>query len=188
MPKFYTVDRAGSMNVNSIFELSTNYPEKQMWTVDGLYDEKDVIARIEQFYPKGLSTHGIQYLITGGIVIFEEGTRSPLHITYTEPMIEAIFELVRKNEFPTLPSRMQSMFAWLTLEDARRFNESVGNDKSIFEVNSNNAFIADQNLLFLGASVIGAYELARKYWSGDRSNNCKLEAVIPLPAVIGNKI
>jgi hypothetical protein len=188
LPKFYTVDRAGSMNENSIFELNTNYPEKRMCTVDGLYNEKDVIARIEQLYPTGLSRHGVQYLITRGIVIFKEGTRSPLHITYTQPMIEAIFELVRRSEFPTLPSRIQSMFGWLTLEDARKFNESEGNDKSIFEVESNNAFIADQNLLFLGSSVIGAYELARKYWSCDRSKNCKLEAVIPLPAVIGNKV
>ncbi|MFT0773435.1 DUF2441 domain-containing protein [Psychrobacter aquimaris] len=103
-------------------------------------------------------------------------------------MIEAVFELVRRNEFPQLPSRLQSMFAWCNLDDAREFNSSLGDKHSIFEVEIKNAFIADQKLLYLGGSVIGTYEMARKYWSGDRSDNCKLEAVIPLPAVIGNKV
>lgn len=188
LTKFYTVDRTCSINESSTFELIKNYREDQMWTIEDLYDKKDVIARIEQLYPTGISTHGVQYLITGGIVIFKEGTRSPLSITYTQPMIEAIFELIRRNEFPALPSRMQSMFAWCNLEDAKDFNESCGNENFIFEVESDKAFIADQNLLFLGASVIGAYELAHKYWSGGRSSNYKPEAVIPLPAVIGNKV
>jgi Protein of unknown function (DUF2441) len=54
-------------------------------------------------------------------------------------MIEAIFELVRKSEFPNLPSRMQSMFAWCDLKNAREF----GGAFAIYEVESDCAFIAD---------------------------------------------
>ncbi|MGA6100792.1 DUF2441 domain-containing protein [Psychrobacter pocilloporae] len=188
MPRFYTVDRSNNINQDIVFSLQKNYTDYDIWTVQDIYSERDVITRIDQLYSEGLSEHGIQYLIKYGIVLFQEGTRSPLPITYTQPMIEAIFELIRQSEFPKLPSRMQSMFAWCNLSDAREFNFSLGNKHSIFEVESENAFIADQRLLYLGGSVIGAYEMARKYWSGHRSNNYKLEAVIPLPAVIGNKI
>ncbi|WP_212751851.1 DUF2441 domain-containing protein, partial [Pseudoalteromonas sp. S3173] len=188
VPKFYTVDRSGNVAKNITFGLKSNYSDYQIWTVQNVYDEDDVISRINQMYPEGLSEHGFQYLIKHGLVIFENGTRNPLQITHTTPMVEAIFELVRKSEFPQLPSRMQSMFAWCELDDAKKFNVSSGGACSIYEVESEQAFIADQNLLYLGGSIIGAYELARKYWAGERGNNCKLEAVIPLPVVIGNAI
>lgn len=188
MPKFYTVDRSGNADSNITFNLKNNYSEYQIWTVQNIYDESDVISRINQLYPDGLSEHGFQYLIKEGLVIFQNGTRIPLPVTHSTPMVEAIFELVRQNEFPLLPSRMQSMFAWCELEDAREFNQVSGGNFSIYEVESEDAFIADQNLLYLGGSVIGTYEIARKYWSGERGNNCKLEAVIPLPVRIDNAI
>jgi len=188
VPKFYTVDRSGNAHKNIIFKLKNNYSDHQIWTVQDVYDESDVIARINQLYPDGLSEHGIQYLIKKGLVIFEDGTNRPLSITHTTPMVEAIFELVRQSEYSQLPSRMQSMFAWCELNDARDFNASSGGTCSIYEVESEDAFIADQNFLYLGGSIIGAYEMARKYWSGQRGNNCKLEAIIPLPAVLANAI
>jgi hypothetical protein len=186
--KFYTVDRSGNADKNITFSLKSNYSDHQIWTVQNVYDEGDVISRIIQMYPDGLSEHGIQYLIKHGLVIFENGTNKPLSITHTTPMVEAIFELVRKSEFPQLPSRMQSMFAWCELDDAKEFNAGLGSTCSIYEVESDQAFIADQNLLYLGGSIIGAYEMARKYWSGERGNNCKLEAVIRLPVVLANAI
>ena len=188
MSKFYTVDRSNNIDQNMVFSLQKNYSDHKIWTVQDIYDEEDAIARIEQLYPEGLSFHGIQYLIKECLVIFKNMTREPLPLAPTTPMIEAVFELVRRNEFPQLPSRLQSMFAWCNLDDAREFNSSLGDKHSIFEVEIKNTFIADQKLLYLGGSVIGTYEMARKYWSGDKSNNCKLEAVIPLPAVIGNKV
>ena len=188
MPKFYTVDRSGNASSEVSFELINDYSQYQIWTVQNVYDENDIFARINQLYPEGLSEHGINYLIKQGIVIFENGTRIPLDVTHTTPMVEAIFELIRQNEFSHLPSRMQSMFAWCDLKDAQEFKIASGGECQIYEMENENAFIADQNLLYLGGSVIGAYELARKYWSGVRGNNCKLEAVIPLPIVIGNAI
>ncbi len=188
MPKFYTVDRSANVNPETTFELIGDYSQYNIWTVQNVYDEGDVIKRINHLYPDGLSEHGVNYLIKQGIVIFENGTRKPLDITHTTPMIEAIFELIRLNEFPHLPSRMQSMFAWCELSDAQEFKATNGDQCQILEVEYENAFIADQNLLYLGGSVIGAYELARKYWSGVRGNNCKLEAVLALPVVTGNAI
>lgn len=188
MTKYYTVDRSGNVSPGLAFELKSDYTQYQIWTVQNLYNEGDVIARINQLYPEGLSEHGIFYLIKQGVVIFENGTRRPLNVTHTTPMVEAIFELVRQNEFPNLPSRMQSIFAWCEMKDAQEFKGASGIECQIYEVDCENAFIADQNLLYLGGSVIGAYELARKYWSGEKSDNCKLEVVIRLPVVIGNAI
>jgi hypothetical protein len=186
--KFYTVDRSGKAGVGLSFDLKKDFSQYQIWTVQNVYDEDDVKNRINQLFPDGLSEHGIRYLISQGLVIFENGTRNPLQITRTTPMIEAIFELVRKSEFPNRPSRMQSMFAWCDLKDAHEFCSSINCTCAIYEVESNSAFIADRNFLYLGGSVIGAYELARKYWSGEKGSNCKLEAVISLPVVLGNTI
>lgn len=186
MSKFYTVDRSGNDIQNTSFELKKDYSRYQFWIVQDVYDEKEVIDRTNQLYPSGLSEHGINYLIREGIVIFKDGTRKPLNLTYTTPMIEAVFELVRRNEFSYLPSRMQSMFACCDLIGAQKFKSVYGSSENqIYELESENAFIADQNFLYLGGSVIGTYELARKYWSGTKSGNCRLEAVIPLPTVIG---
>jgi len=170
------------------FGLETEFTKINIWSVQGLYSQNDAIKRVLQLYPEGLSSHGLQYLLSEGIVIFFPGTRTPQRITHTQPMIEAIFEMVRRAEFPSRPSRMQSMFAWCSLTDARQFNMEGGGKGAIYEVSSDDAFVADQNLLFLGGSVIGAYELARKYWAAENSENQKLEAVIPLPQIIGNAI
>lgn len=188
MHKFYTVDRSGNLRPGMPILLRTDYSQENIWTVKGVYNEKDVISRINELYPNGLSEHGVLYLIRQGLVIFDNGSRQPLPITHTTPMIEAIFELVRRSEFPHLPSRMQSMFAWCDLQDALTFRDSCAVPHKIYRVKSEHTFVADQNLLYLGGSVIGSYELARKYWSGETSRNAKLEAVIPLPAIVGEAI
>lgn len=125
MPKFFTVDKSGNAKSQKTFELVTDYTQYDIWNVENLYSKADAISRIKHLYSEGLSEHGIQYLIRQGIVIFKEGTRIPLQITHTIPMIEAIFELVRRSEFPEKPSRMQSMFAWVNLEDARQFEKKI---------------------------------------------------------------
>lgn len=80
---------------------------------------------------------------------------------------------------------MQSIFGWCNLSDAEDFNKAHNNCHSIYEVHSEDAFIADQKLLYLGGSIMGTFEFARKYWSRERTHNPKLEAVIPLPSYIG---
>ena len=42
-------------------------------------------------------------------------------------------------------------------------------------------------LLYLGASAIGSFELAKRYWSGETTKNPRFEVVVPLPQNIGNR-
>lgn len=188
MPTYYHVDRASSLSSGKKIQLARDFSSVDIWNVQELYSKQDATDRALSLYSEGISSHGIQYLLTQGIVIFHPGSNVPQQIAPAVPMTEAIFELIRKTEFPDKPSRFQSMFGWCDLSQARHFKASCAVDATIYEIESDNAFIADQNLLYLGASVIGAYELARQYWSGYRSSNVKLEAVIPLPSVVGNAI
>lgn len=187
MSTYFHLDRSCRAVASTTFNLTTDLTGFKILSVDGFYNKADAIARINNLYPEGISNHGIQYLLMEDILIYHSATKAPQPITYTTPMIEAVFEMVRMAEFSYRPSRMQSMFGWLSLEHARDYQRQE-NRGAIFEISADDAFIADQKLLLLGASVAGAYELARKYWSGERSNNEKLEAVIPLPKALGNPL
>ena len=106
-------------------------------------------------------------------------------------MIEAIFEQVRKADFPHLPSRMTSMFGWQSLDEAVAFantNHAGGFNVFEVEVEDESYFIGDMNLLYIGGQVINTFLLAHKYWSGQRSANPKLEVLIPLPVTIGKNV
>lgn len=139
-------------------------------------------------YPEGLSKHGIRYLIETCLIHPQLGSGPPSDFTRISPMIEAIFEQVRRADFPHLPSRMQSMFSWCSLTDARMFRGDLENNFAIYQVESESAFVGDMNLVYLSASVIGAYELSMKYWSGEKTKSPLLEAVIPLPVVVGDEV
>lgn len=168
------------------FQLVYDYSLLRFYEVHGVFNKSDLIARIQALYPEGLSRHGIQYLIEYFLIIQDSQTGQSLRLCPSEPVIEAIFEQVRKEEFSHCPSRMQSMFAWTNLNDAYEFKSSE--EDTIYQIESDKAFIADMNLLYLGGSILGAYEYARRYWAGETSNAPKLEAIIPLPVTIGSKI
>lgn len=136
-------------------------------------------------YPDGLSSFGIRYLHEYCLIV-RDNKGQCVNFAPHEPIMEGIFEQVRINEFSERPSRMQSIFGWCNLSDAENFNKAHDNRHSIYEVHSEDAFLADQKLLYLGGSIMGAFEFARKYWSGERTNSPKLEAIIPLPSYIGN--
>lgn len=185
MKKYFTVDRTGSAEQNIAFQLTCDYSSLQFYEVQDVFSKNELIERVQALYPEGLSRHGIQYLIEYFLIIQDSQTGRTLSLCPSEPMIEVIFEQVRKEEFPHRPSRMQSMFAWTNLDDAYKFRDSEGRG-IIYKVESDKAFIADMNLLYLGGSILGGYEFARKYWSGETGNNPKLEAIIPLPVVVDN--
>ncbi|HEY6528242.1 MAG TPA: hypothetical protein VIZ65_06075 [Cellvibrionaceae bacterium] len=185
MSTYLHLDRSGRAVANTTFRLTTDFTNRRIYSVVGQYCNADPISRINSLYPDGLSEHGIRYLLAEDLVIFDQGKITVR--THISPMIEAIFVLVRMAEFSHRPSRIQSMFAWLSSAEALNFQrqEQLG---TIYEVQAEDAFIADQNLLRLGRSGADTYEFARNYWSEERSNNEKLEAVIRLPSAIGNTL
>lgn len=183
MAIYFTVDRAGSLANNSIISLETDYSTTRTYPIENLITNNELLNRTHQLYPGGLSRFGLRYLHEECLIV-RNTIGQCLDFAPHIPIIEGIFEQVRINEFPECPSRMQSMFGWCNLSDAEDFNSVHDNKHSIYEVHSEKAFIADQKLLYLGGSIMGAFEFARKYWSGERTHNPKLEAVVPLPSHI----
>ena len=185
MRVFYTVDRSRLIKYGDTFHLNTDLQIiPNIRHVTDLYSIDDAVSRTLELFPEGVSRHGIQYMLTTPLVIFQHGTRIPLPVAPVEPIMEAIFEQVRRNEFPDRPSRMQSIFAWVTSEQATIFSKQNA-DAPIFGIETDNFFIADQSLIHLGASAIGTFELAKRYWRGEHRATPLLEAIIPLPQVIG---
>ncbi len=181
MATFYHVDRLGEIVENTSFNLETEYEYLDIQCVREIYNESDAINTVKRLYPKGISNHGIRLL-------FIERSNTPEElIGRLGPLIENVFELVRRADFPDKPSRMESIFGWTSLKEAENFRDEY-NGGRIFEISSERAFIGDQKFLSLTGTVIGTYEQARKYWSGERSQNPSLEVLIPLPQVIGNAI
>lgn len=186
MVKFYTVDRSGEVNESDKFELITDFSQSKYLELPDLFSQEDNVKCINEYFPNGISRHGQIYLF--GYPSFARRTQNNNLIPSVE-MIEAIFELVRRKDFPELPSRMTSMFAWQTINEAKVFADSYPQGSyKILEVESDNVFIGDMSLLTLGGQVINSYVLAKKYWSGERSPSPKLEVLISLPVIIGKEV
>lgn len=185
MPKFYHIDRAGTLEVDKRVELIKDYTQKPLIEIENLIEKQNLVDRLNGLYPNGISYHGIQYLLNTKLILNDNNGR-PTTYTLCNPMIEAIFELVRSSEFSHLPSRMQSMFCWQTLSDLKKFNDN--SQLKIYEIETDDYFVGDMKLLYLGGQIIHTIELARMYWSGERSKDPHLEVLVPLPAIIGTEI
>jgi len=79
-----------------------------------------------------------------------------------------------------MPSRFSALFAWATFDEAVTFQQQHGVG-TIYEVEADNFFQADMNLLFLGGSAIGALLFAMKYWRGESSPTPRWEYLLIPP-------
>ena len=119
-----------------------------------------------------LSTHGERYLTGGNANSF----------------YELMYEIVRKNYYPHRISRLESLFAFETLEEAIKFaREYRENYKcNILEVTSKEYEIFDMNYLD-GGSGEDIYNKCLKYWEGELTPNPTKECLLKLPVKV-NKI
>lgn len=113
----------------------------------------------QDWFPNGMTQHGIRYLLAVDSQLERDRT------------IELVWEMVRRAEFADRPSRMTSIFAWETLEDAQAFqarNRSFS-QTLIYVVRGVSRHRANMPLLgaFAGAGGSGIQD-ARAYWRGDR--------------------
>lgn len=104
-------------------------------------------------WPDGMSRHGRRYAtewVSGA----------------TEP--EWMFELLRRSEFPALPSRLASAFGFGALADARAFRYHFGGDLTVPIRRLRGRVTHRGNLFLLRATQPPAAVLAhaRDYWSG----------------------
>src|SRR5437867_2966643 len=131
MPRFFHVDRRGTLTDGALIEL-VRHDDVSPPTLQ---------AHVDTLFPDGVTEHGRQYFVGFQVI-------GPVQ----EPAIELLFEYVRRAGFPERPSRFQSVFAFETVDEARRFRGEMGAaGASIWEVEveAETAFRADMNYLRL---------------------------------------
>jgi hypothetical protein len=176
MKLYFHTDRAKRLREGDILK-NIQYPKNQhiINLIQPMLDV-DFANHLTQLYNDGISYHGYNYLVNP---ITVQGQFSDL-------AAEIYFEYIRYKEFPSLPSRFQSVFGWADLEEAIIFAK----DAHIFEISGDSGhFIADMQLLKLDFDPIQKEQRAIKYWSGqplsgDLSYKPTWEYIINTPVTV----
>ena len=111
---------------------------------------------------------------------------------------ETIYEDVRKEAFPHLPSRMTSLFCCLTLEGAKLFRQTAGRHLDIIyevEIEDKDMFMAVMEYADLPENsldpILSAYrERAHLYWSTSytEKNPEEIEIITPYAATVLRRV
>lgn len=153
----YSADRRG-LYYSGPLTLMQTAPQGQVFLDSaGKFTAGEAEQHALAMFPDGLSFHGWHYItlrtwepIIGGQAI------------EISALVETVFEYVRKADFPTLPSRFQSYYAFDSLKAAQDFAP----EKRIVQVIPANFVRLDQKWLTLSNHVAGMSLNAHKYWSG----------------------
>lgn len=148
MAKFYHIDRVGRLNRGDKIEL-TCYND---------VSPEFLQRHVDSLFPEGISSHGEIYFL-----------RNEMQAKGVSPIIELVFEYVRRSNYSHLPSRFQSFFAFGSPKDAINFSKKYGNSKgTLWEVECDDArsFKADMNILNLRDSLLALSYRASCYWKG----------------------
>ncbi|OGW25985.1 MAG: hypothetical protein A2X59_04470 [Nitrospirae bacterium GWC2_42_7] len=152
MPKFYTVDRIGSIEKKETIDLIKYIPSV-----------KDRRLHIDFLFSNGISKHGMRYLD-------DENYKIPG--VERSHILEIIFEYIRRGHFPKLPSRYQSFFAFEKIEECVWFrNDKKSPSAPIYEVECDTYFRADMNCLYLLKNMCDLSIKAHRYWSGQPASD-----------------
>lgn len=146
MARFFTLDRLGSLTVGSVVDL----------TVFDDIQPPELQAHCDRLFPNGFTTFGERYFVspwTGGNVL--------------EPIIELVWEHVRRHIAPDAPSRFASLFGVGAEAEAQSLCSRLGGTGEIVEVEADTFFRADMDLLEHRAdSIIVMSYKAELYWRG----------------------
>ncbi|PLR84671.1 hypothetical protein CVD25_01150 [Bacillus canaveralius] len=152
MRTFYHLDRRGAIQEGQTLSLrsySINSPIRAI---------KD---HAQSLFIDGVTPHGNMYINSRGI---------------PDNYSEWFFEYVRRCNFNDRPSRFQSFFSFLSLEELQRFKQKLNINKgTIYVVECQNYFKADMNLLGMPDSPLTMSWLANTYWSGESIKEPKIE-------------
>lgn len=140
----YAVDRLGKLAEGQVCELVKHAD----------VHPPEIAAHVEGLFPDGVSAHGERYLL-----------RKEAQTLIASPMLELVFEQVRRSAYAERPSRFQCMFAVEALDDARQFQTSHGG-VAIYKVTAEVVFRGNMNLLHAGNSILVTSWLAHQYWEG----------------------
>jgi hypothetical protein len=131
-------------------------------------------AELGRLFPDGLTTHGSRYMAG-----FDPGAAPTW-------FLESFLEAVRRAEFPARLSRMQSLFAFESIADAKSFIGTYrdGQACAIYRVRGGIGHRANMSLLATntGPGAIG-FALARSYWLGEQGTRPPLWELLLRPPV-----
>ncbi|MFF2113617.1 DUF2441 domain-containing protein [Rhodococcus koreensis] len=147
MPRFYTVDRRGTLHEGQTLGL-TRYDDV---TPAVLQQHLDVL------FPDGVAAHGANNFVS-----------ADARFQVTDHVIELAWENVRRAHFPTAPSRFQSVFAVDSLDEARAFRtafDPTGTAKIWRLETEHDGFRVNMELLRTHVSALMSSHHAHCYWS-----------------------
>lgn len=172
------VDRDNSLSENSMLTLMQMPPFEI---------PIEVLRWVNQNFQGGLSFWG--WKCASSIFEIEHGHFDTSNPNFSNCLIEHDFELVRRRNFPKMPSRLQSMFAIANLGDlfidwTMLFSQTA----SFYEVFCDTSYSMDA--AFLNAYSFGTgYRLCNntpgieniyKYWRCEKSTSPRAELLLPL--------
>jgi hypothetical protein len=157
MSLFMHVDRSGKLNTGSTLKLYPRPNECKIMEYAPMFAD-GFAEHIETLCATGLSRHGLAYLM----ILFDRGNHMDLIFK------ELYLEYVRWKYGCNKPSRLQSLFAWGSIEEAMTFAdlmlEGEGERRIVEVAPLGRVFKADMNLRDTKTSV----ETALSYWNGER--------------------
>jgi hypothetical protein len=140
--KFYHIDRSNNLKEGQLIKLEPVFIPKAPEAANDL---------AVSMYRNGVSRHGLKYI------------REVSKNSHTE----WFFEYVRRSTFPNKPSRFESFFAFDSLESVEQFKVKFHATQSpVFEVECDDFFKGDMNLLGSQNSPLIYSLFANTYWSG----------------------
>lgn len=178
MTIFYHVDRMGTvLEPGKIIDLNYN--------AENLFRNTDRFRHFVDMFPDGVSYHGHRYLLA---------TTEMLPENDSSGMIELLAEYIRQVHYGNRFSRLQSFFAFKTLEEANRFvgmfpSKSEMPKYNIWEVECDNQeFVSDMRRLNLGKCWLDASLNLHNYWRGVYTDKPIEEVLLRPPVKILRKI
>lgn len=147
-------------------------------------EDTDVLASL---MPRRISHHGRNYI--GSIKV------EPPDSSVT---LEMLAEFIRQSHFKHRPSRFSSLFAWKTLDDAKRFaltypppateNGAIPECEFWLVQSLKPVFEADMAWLRFIENWSRTLVALYRYWSGTLSQQPVIEVLLPLPVRVVRQI
>jgi len=172
----FHVDRAASLHDGDTLALQKVMPAPPF--------DVSVISRLDADFPDGLSRFGIAQFFNRSLISPPDGK--------ADQLIELVFELVRRLEFAQQPSRLATVYACPTADDARAMCTTwIGDwpNALIWEIEGQQASSPfDTALLGVDGTAWEAIERARRYWRGEATAAPVWELLFAPPVTVISRV
>lgn len=173
----YSMDRRGLWLPDEIFSLRS--PDFSFLDAHGVTVNKELLSCE---FEEGISAHGQDYLLANGV-----GDRTDLK-SLRSTIMELVWELVRRKDFPLMPSRFTCIFGCETVSDVEAFSKRYGGTGPIYKVIADRCYKLDMSWLGWASPATQLWSNAISYWSGASSSQPFWEYLVPLPVKIRNLV